>query len=215
MELAFSNSVRDCVVQRDKAQGQIELATLLKGRLNKPFLFVCLDLYSGPLWSFTGEKQPLMLFLVLIYCLGVFSNNFPRSFREVPNYQIYPQDQQKWRSIPERHRSGVPVWPVKVMSLWANNNITPIDIYQPFPVFILSRLTSLEATLVWNYDPASYLLTGVGCRATSVAKKITIVSPLQRQLVASQLKAKKDGVCKGCQGCKVLSSFWKYNFHFL
>ena len=29
----------------------------------------------------------------------------------------------------------------------------------------------LQATLVWNYDPATDRLTGVKCRATSVAKK--------------------------------------------
>ena len=34
-----------------------------------------------------------------------------------------------------------------------------------------NKLASLEATLVRNYDPATYLLTGVRCRATSVAKK--------------------------------------------
>ena len=35
-----------------------------------------------------------------------------------------------------------------------------------------NKLASLEATLVRNYDPATYLLTGVKCKATSVAKKV-------------------------------------------
>ena len=42
------------------------------------------------------------------------------------------------------------------------------------PIFELkfeNKLTSLDATLVGNYDPASYPLTGVRCKATSVAKK--------------------------------------------
>ena len=34
----------------------------------------------------------------------------------------------------------------------------------------VNKLASLEATLVRNYDPATYLLTGEKCRATSVAK---------------------------------------------
>ena len=34
-----------------------------------------------------------------------------------------------------------------------------------------NKLASLEATLVRNYDPATDRLTGVKCRATSVAKK--------------------------------------------
>ena len=34
-----------------------------------------------------------------------------------------------------------------------------------------NKLASLEATLVRNYDLLTYLLTGVKCRATSVAKK--------------------------------------------
>ena len=34
-----------------------------------------------------------------------------------------------------------------------------------------NKLASLGATLVRNYDPLTDLLTGVKCRATSVAKK--------------------------------------------
>ena len=34
-----------------------------------------------------------------------------------------------------------------------------------------NKLASLEATLVRNYDRPTDLLTGVKCRATSVAKK--------------------------------------------
>ena len=34
----------------------------------------------------------------------------------------------------------------------------------------INKLASLEATLVRNYDPLNHLLTGVKCRATSVAK---------------------------------------------
>ena len=36
----------------------------------------------------------------------------------------------------------------------------------------LNKLASLGATLVRNYDSLTYLLTGVKCRATSVAKKL-------------------------------------------
>ena len=36
---------------------------------------------------------------------------------------------------------------------------------------LANKLASLEATLVRNYDPLTDRLTGVKCRATSVAKK--------------------------------------------
>ena len=39
-----------------------------------------------------------------------------------------------------------------------------------------NKLASLEATLVRNYDPLTDLLTGVKCRATSVAKKKKAIS---------------------------------------
>ena len=37
-----------------------------------------------------------------------------------------------------------------------------------------NKLASLEATLVRNYDSLTDSLAGVKCRATSVAKKITL-----------------------------------------
>ena len=43
---------------------------------------------------------------------------------------------------------------------------------------LVNKLASLEAMLVRNYDPASYSLTGVRCRATSVVKTHH-ASPLQ------------------------------------
>ena len=42
----------------------------------------------------------------------------------------------------------------------------------------VNRLASLKATLVRNYDPLTDLLTGVKCRATSVAKKHPVCIPL-------------------------------------
>ena len=36
---------------------------------------------------------------------------------------------------------------------------------------LLNKLAKLQATLVVNYDSLTYSLTGVKCRATSVAKK--------------------------------------------
>ena len=49
-------------------------------------------------------------------------------------------------------------------------------------IFLISHIfvvwkqaRKLQATLVWNYDPATDLLTGVKCRATSVAKNHIIV----------------------------------------
>ena len=38
-----------------------------------------------------------------------------------------------------------------------------------------NKLASLEATLVRNYDPLNHLLTGVKCRATSVAKNFIVL----------------------------------------
>ena len=37
-------------------------------------------------------------------------------------------------------------------------------------VYLENKLASLEATPVRNYDPATYSLTGVRCRATILAK---------------------------------------------
>ena len=53
----------------------------------------------------------------------------------------------------------------------------------------------LLATLVWNYDPATDSLTGVKCRATSVAKKWKVWKFIRpaRQLWSSTLKPKWKG----------------------
>ena len=41
-----------------------------------------------------------------------------------------------------------------------------------YPWHNANKLASLEATLVRNYHPTTHSLTGVKCRATSVAKKV-------------------------------------------
>ena len=48
--------------------------------------------------------------------------------------------------------------------------------------YMFNKLAKLQATLVRNYDLLTDLLTGVKCRATSVAKKPLYVLHLERMI---------------------------------
>ena len=87
-----------------------------------------------------------------------------------------------------------------------------------------NKLASLEATLVRNSaDSLTHLLTGVKCRATSVAKNIPPLNQVPRALGSSWPKGREDPSCqKGSSGpidkstdkikiclcCKALYSSW-------
>ena len=53
-------------------------------------------------------------------------------------------------------------------------------------MFMRKQARKLQATLVQNYEPLTHLLTGVKCRATSVAKNATssLVIALQDLLLS-------------------------------
>ena len=64
-----------------------------------------------------------------------------------------------------------------VAVIWSEKcqDIERADLRNKDPMLVVkNKLASLEATLVRNYDPAGHLLTGVRCRATSVAKKLMV-----------------------------------------
>ena len=56
--------------------------------------------------------------------------------------------------------------------IWWHSNDLVVDLITNYKHY--NKLASLGATLVRNYDSLTYLLTGVKCRATSVAKNINI-----------------------------------------
>ena len=88
-------------------------------------------------------------------------------FQEEGHFSIFFV-QNKWSTI------GVWAWKVQ---LFCNQRSGRLSLHQRKIVFKQAR--KLQATLFRNYDLIAHSMTGVKCRATSVAKKIKFLFPYQ------------------------------------